>query len=102
MAQLEAQLAVKNRLLFGKSSEKRSAEKTASAEKKPQTGHGPREQPDLPVTEKLFGLDEADQTCPKCGKALCEFKGQFEESEEITVVERRFVLARPWPRPPRA
>jgi transposase len=95
LAQLEAQLAVKNKLLFGKSSEKRPVEKTeATPEKKPQVGHGPREQPALPVVEKLFALDEADLGCPKCGRALALFAGQFEESEEITVVERRFVVVK--------
>ncbi len=92
LAQLEAQLAVKNKLLFGKSSEKRPVEKAAAPERQPQVGHGPREQPALPVVEKLFELDEADLGCPKCGKPLTIFPDQFEESEEVTVVERRFVL----------
>src|SRR6266508_3037574 len=95
LAQLEAQLAVKNKLLFGKSSEKRPVEKVEAApEKKSQVGHGPREQPALPVVEKLFALDDADLGCPKCGKTLAAFPGQFEESEEITVVERRFVVVK--------
>jgi len=94
LAQLEAQLAVKNKLLFGKSSERRPAQKAEAAEKLPRVGHGPREQPALPVVEKVFTLDDADLGCPKCGKKLSIFKGQFEESEEITVVERRFVLAK--------
>jgi len=93
IAQLEAQLAVRNRLLFGKSSEKRPREAGATlAEETPRVGHGPREQPALPVVDRPFPLDPGDQICPKCGKPLCEFKGQYEESEEITVVERRFVL----------
>jgi len=92
ITQLEAQLAVRNHLLFGRSSERRPVEKVAPSEKKVQAGHGPREQPALPVVEKFFGLDPADQICPKCGKVLSEFKGQYEESEEIIVVERRFFL----------
>jgi len=93
LAQLETQLAVKNKLLFGKSSEKRPVAKDEAApEKVPQVGHGPREQPALPVVKRLFELDEADLGCPKCGKAMAAFKGQFEESEEITVIERRFVV----------
>ena len=94
LAQLESQLAVKNKLLFGKSSERRPAAKPSSEERPPQVGHGPREQPSLPVVEKTYTLDEADRGCPKCGKQLAVFKDQFEESEEITVVERRFVLAK--------
>ena len=37
-------------------------------------------------------MAEADQTCPQCGGTLKEMAGQTEDSEEITVVERRFVL----------
>jgi transposase len=93
LAQLEAQLAVKSKLLFGKSSERRPVAKVEEPEETaPQVGHGPREQPSLPVVEKTYTLDEADLDCPKCGKQLAVFKDQFEESEEITVVERRFVL----------
>jgi transposase len=92
LAQLESQLAVKNKLLFGRSSERRPVAKPEAAERAPRTGHGPREQPALPVVERTYQLDEADLECPKCGKQLAVFKDQFEESEEITVVERRFVL----------
>src|SRR5262249_54583465 len=38
-------------------------------------------------------LDEADRrSCPQCGGVLKAWEGQFEESEEIDVIERRFVL----------
>jgi transposase len=71
LAQLEAQLAVKNKLLFGKSSERRSVAKAEVPEEMaPQVGHGPREQPALPVVEKVYTLDEADMGCPKCGNGL--------------------------------
>ncbi len=86
LAQLEAQLAVKSKLLFGRSSERRPVAKMEVPEEKaPQVGH-------LPVVEKIYTLDEADLGCPTCGKPLAVFKDQFEESEEITVIERRFVL----------
>ena len=54
IADLEKQLASKNQLLFGASSEKRpgdkSAEDSASEQSKPpRTGHGPKAQPKLPV-----------------------------------------------------
>lgn len=94
ITQLGEQLALRNRMLFGKSSEKRRAEKREPQQKEPQVGHGSREQPALPVVERLFALDEADRICPRCGKRLCEFAGQYEESEEITVIERRFVLTK--------
>ena len=37
-------------------------------------------------------LAESDRTCPACGGALREMAGQTEDSEEITVVERHFVM----------
>jgi transposase len=39
-------------------------------------------------------LAPADQTCPQCGGALKEMLGQTEDSDEITVVERHFVLVK--------
>ena len=44
------------------------------------------------MQEVLLPLDEADQVCGLCGGALQEWTGQTEDSEEITVVERHFVL----------
>jgi transposase len=93
LAELEQQLAARNRRLFGDSSEKRGSEKE-SREKSAQTGHGPREQPALPIVERAHVLDEADQTCPSCGGHLAEMAGQSEDSEEVDVLERQFVLVR--------
>jgi transposase len=97
LMQLEEQLAKRNRALFGKSSEKRPSEASeplpgGADAKAPRTGHGPRPQPQLPLVEVVHPLDEADKTCPSCGGALQEWKGQFEESEEVDVIERCFVL----------
>lgn len=88
---LEVQLAAARKRLFGASSEKRPSMETA-AEREAQSGHGPREQRELPVVEAVHVLDEPDRACPSCGERLAEMKGQYEESEEIDVVERRFVL----------
>ena len=92
---LKELLARRERALFGDSSEKRPRPKNGAkpASTLPQRGHGPKEQPKLPVFEKLHELDEADKICRACGGALQEM-GQFEESEEITVVERSFVLVK--------
>lgn len=88
---LQQQLAQRNQMLFGDSSEKRHYEK-APKEKKPQVGHGPKEQPKLAIVEQIYQLDKADQSCPQCGGALQEWEGQFEEAEEIDVIERQFVI----------
>jgi transposase len=96
LEELERQLALRNRALFGASSEKRPGpedEKTAPS-KKPQTGHGRKEQRALPDLEQVHHLDEADQKCTACGGELAVWEGQFEESEEIDVIARTFVLTK--------
>jgi transposase len=92
LADLEHRLAVRNKLLFGKGSEKRGTPKTPAQDKAPQTGHGPREQLELAHVERVYELDKADRACTSCGGALTEMAGQFEESEEIDTLERQFVV----------
>jgi len=91
---LKEQLASRTRALFARSSERRPSSEKSSAQKEPQRGHGPHEQPALPIVERIHTLDEADKICPKCGGELLEWKDQFEEAEEIDVVERSFQLVR--------
>ncbi|HEY3497838.1 MAG TPA: IS66 family transposase [Polyangiaceae bacterium] len=92
LADLEHMLAVRNKKMFGDSSEKRGTQKASEEEKKPQTGHGPREQAELAHVERVHELDDADKVCTSCGGALTEMAGQFEESEEIDTLERQFVV----------
>lgn len=91
LAALEEQLAVLRNRVFGSSSEKRPGP-SQPRERAVQKGHGPREQPQLPIRDVIHVLDEADLACPKCGGQLKEWKGQHEESEEIDVIERQFVV----------
>jgi transposase len=95
LAELEHKLAVRDKALFGRSSEKRGA-KSAPAEidAPSQTGHGPREQVELAVREREHELDIADRACKACGGPLTEMRGQYEESDEVDVLERQFVLVR--------
>jgi transposase len=91
---LKELLAQRERALFGASSEQRPR---PTPEAPPPTGarrrgHGPTAQPNLPTVEVVHELAAADQTCPQCGGTLTEMPGQTEDAEEITVVERRFVL----------
>src|SRR5512140_1548475 len=106
LAALERQLAKLTKQVFGPSSEQRTTDagpagasadgddKSKDEEKKKRRGHGPTPQPKLPVVEVEHKLDEADKTCPTCGGALEEMKGQFEEHDEIDVVPLRFVIKR--------
>ncbi len=77
----------------GAGSERRHRSETVKdQEKKPQKGHGPQQQPDLPVVEMEHKLDAADQVCTQCGEPLAEWKDQFEDSEEVDVVEVQYLL----------
>ncbi len=93
---LREQNALLRARLFARSSEKRAGEGGQNGEqKKPRRGHGPREQPELPVETQAHDFErEEDLVCKLCGGRLVKWEGQFEESDEITVVERRFVILR--------
>lgn len=92
MEELERQLEAMRREKFGDSSEKRPSPAPPKTEKKKQTGHGPRKQTSLERVEEIHRLDEPDKACPKCGGELKEWVGQFEESEEIDIIPRRYVI----------
>jgi len=94
LTQLKQQLALMQQRLFGASSEKRGAKPPKPPRAKPQRGHGPKAPPELKVQEVLLSLDEADRVCGLCGSGLHAWKGQTEDCEEITVVERSFLLRR--------
>jgi len=67
---------------------------TKKIEPKPRTSTGPSAQPNLPIIERVFTLDEPDRTCPSCGGELREMVGQVEESEMIDVVEVSYQLVK--------
>lgn len=90
---LETELAKTRKKLFGDSTEQRKKpllEGPDGASKK-QRGHGRREQPDLEHIERIH-VTSASESCDTCGGDLSEWSGQFEESEEVDVLERRFVV----------
>src|SRR5689334_1296370 len=95
-AELERQLALRNKKLFGRSSEKRKGnggDESAEASE-PQRGHGPREQLHLDKIERTIELHELDRICSQCGGELEQWVGQFEESDEVDVYERRYALTK--------
>jgi len=90
---LEAQLEKRNQMLFGQSSERGPGEESKNEKSKaPQKGHGPKEQLALPVSITTHELCDADKVCPKCALPLSAWPNQFEESEEVEVVTRSFVI----------
>jgi transposase len=92
LAGLEQQLANLQKKVFGDSSEKRKRGSGSEKKTEPQRGHGPRSQPALPIVEQVHVAEKADKVCIACGGDLREWSGQFEEAEEIDVIERRFVI----------
>ena len=84
----------RDQALFGDSSEKRPRTGPPPSDGRPsQKGHGPTPQLSLPVEEVIHSLDARDLVCPKWGREEpSEIAGQYETSEEVTVVERHFVI----------
>ncbi len=91
---LPEQMATLQWRLFAASSEKRPAAPAADPPGErdaPARGHGPRPQP-LPLRQVDWKLPEDARRCPTCEGELTEMRDQHEESEEITVIQRRFEL----------
>jgi transposase len=91
---LKELLARRERALFGDSTERRPHPHAEPAAREPQRGHGPRPQPQLPVIEKVHELPADSRQCSFCGGQLTEWNDQFEDAEEIAVVERSFHLVK--------
>lgn len=116
LAELEAKLAAlleklarRDRQLFGRKTERRSADNAAAGEaseatpeakaqarkkKKKGTGHGPTPQPALPVVEVVHTLVDEGLRCRHCGGELGPLGTEAEEAELIALEERRLVLER--------
>lgn len=58
----------------------------------PKRGHGPTPQMDLPTEISRHVYDRLPD-CAACGQTMDEWPGQFEESEEVTVVETSYKIS---------
>ena len=96
IARLQEQLAARMRALFGPSSERRGSGERSDADgaPAPPRGHGPRAQATLPVVELVHTRADDAAPCPQCGGTLAPWKDQYEDAEEIDVVERSFRIVR--------
>ena len=96
IAHLEELLRKREQALFGASTEQRTSPggSGTSGAKKDRKGHGPTEQLGLPIEEKVRVLPVEDRKCDACGGELSEWVGEFEESEEITIIEREPIIVR--------
>ena len=93
IVRLQERLAALNRRLFAASSEKQNKPSEAEQPRERATPPaGPREQKELPFQEVVHELDAADRACTLCGKELCEWADQSEDTPEVDIVQRSFVL----------
>ena len=67
-----------------------SADSSSDSQPKSPKGHGRRRQNRLEAVEQVYELAEKDLGCTVCGGVLQPFGDQFEEYEEISVLERRY------------
>lgn len=85
-------LKIREKALFGPTTERISTSSETTNKSKPaRKGHGPSAQPKLDCVEERHELPEDNRDCVACGGTLTEMKGQTEDAEMITVVERRFI-----------
>jgi transposase len=96
VSKLQEHLDRLQRKLFGTSSEKQvrqgAGRRKTAKQKKPQTGHGPRPQPNIPHEEVEHPLEPDERTCDLCGNEISDWVGKSDDYEEITVVHRSFKL----------
>jgi len=92
---LQQLLAERAKTSLAHTSEKRPhSSSTTRSDKSAKTGHGPTPQPSLPIVDEVRRLGDNDSRCPSCGLELEPMNGQYEDSEEVTVVERHFIVKR--------
>jgi len=96
LLKLKEQMATLQHRMFGRSSEKfpqdaQPAEPEAQPPR-PHRGHGPKEQPLLPTMEKHYELPQSDRACIVCNGQMEPLGEQTEDSQEITVIERQYIL----------
>ncbi len=93
IARLQQQTDKLQKELFGRSSERRNRHGKSKGTGKRKGNKAPEgQQAQLPVQPCAHKLDEADQVCELCGGQLREWEGQTEDSEEVTIIERQYVI----------
>lgn len=90
LERLEALRLEREREQIEEDREKARSEIEQEKQRRKKRGHGPRPQEALPVVEQVFELEEG-HLCDGCGRPVTPMGEQFEESEEIHILERRYV-----------
>ena len=92
MSEMQAALNLQAKALYGKKTERKPRTKPPAAPARaPQTGHGPRENPDLATEEVTNELPAEQRACPACGSELRQMGLEGEVTEIIDVTVRAFV-----------
>jgi transposase len=73
-------------------SETPAAPPQAKKQQKGHKGHGPTPQPNLRPVEAVIELPEDRRACPACAGELVPLGEQFEEYEEVDVIQREYIL----------
>lgn len=94
LAKLQERVNALQQKAFGASSEKRPGDTPAASApaRDRQRGHSHRPQPQLPIQVVPHDLAADQRQCPACEGQLDEWKDQHEESEEISVIQRQFLI----------
>lgn len=67
-----------------------SSQPDSESKRAPKTGHGPREQQALDTMIEVYELADESRKCPLCEGEIVPLGEQFEDSEDIHVIERRY------------
>lgn len=93
LSSLQEQMARLQKQLYGVSSERRPKAGTTSDEPaRIRRGHGPTPQQRLPIEPVVVTIAPEECVCDHCGGSLKAIEGATEDSERVTVVERKFVV----------
>lgn len=95
LSRLQEQMNALQQRLFGDSSERREGNSKEEDDNRPRPkrkGHGHRSQPDLEHQPVLLELEPEEQVCGQCKGQLQAIHGMTEDSEEITVIRRQFIV----------
>lgn len=95
LAKIQEQMAALQKRLFGDSSERRPPTDVPEDEERPkpkQKGHGHQPQPDLRRQEVMLELEPEELVCGECRGQLQAIPDMTEDSEQITVIRREFVV----------
>lgn len=92
LTRIQQQMATLQQRLFGDSSERRDREEQDTKPARPTPGHGPNPQLALRHEDKILELPEEQRYCRECSSELIPIPGMTDDSEQITVIRREFVV----------